>query len=364
MSEHGQAGGAFVGADRLEPGDRVPVFALPDSRGKPVTPAANRLSGRPLLLVFEGGGAHDGGAAFGEELRGLRDHVDELESHEAVVLAITQRQPDENRALEQKAAVPFPVLSDPKAELYKACRLEPTTLSGRAVILVLDKNLRVLDVVDGGGATGWPQIAAVLETLAQIQPTTALNGHPPVLVLPRALSAKDCADLIEVWHRPVPVWEGRDYSNEGFDREKGDFKAANKGEGSVVQFVLRDRRVQDYLDARLRRRIIPEIQRAFQTKVSRREDYRIAAYDAAEAGRLGPHRDNATKTTSYRRFTMTVALNGGQFEGGALRFREYHEAGYRVPTGTAIVWSAALLHEVLPVTSGCRYVLATHLYGG
>lgn len=361
MAGHGAI--AFVGADRLEAGDRVPAFALPDSSGKLLTPVANRLSGRPLLLVFEVGRSPDGGAAFGEELGGLHDHAEEAEAHEAVILAITRRQPGENRALEQKAAVPIPVLSDPKAELYKACRLERTRLSGRAVTLVLDKNLRVLDVVHGGGATAWPQIAAALETLAETQPTAPLGGHPPVLVLPRVLSAKDCADLIEVWHRPVPVWEGRDYTNHGFEREKGDFKAANKGEGSVVQFVLRDRQVQDYLDAKLRRRVIPEIQRAFQTKVSQREDYRIAAYDATAGGRLGPHRDNATKKTRYRRFTMSVTLNSEGFEGGGLRFREYHEEGYRVATGTAIVWSAALLHEVLPVTSGCRFILGTHLFG-
>ncbi len=364
MARHHQAAAPFVDAELIEAGDRIPAFALPDSHGRPVTPVANRFSGRPLLLVFEGGGSQNA-AAFGAELAALRDHQDELQASDAVVMAITRRPPDDIRAMEQGQALPFPVLSDPEAKLYASCRLEPAVSRETSVTLALDHNLRVVDVFDGGMAAAWTRIAAALEALEDAEEFAALGQHAPVLVLPRVLSPQDCADLIEVWHRPVPVWEGHDYTNQGFDRETGDFKAANKGdEGSVVQFVLRDRRVQDYLDAKLRRRVIPEIQKAFQTKVSKREEFRIAAYDAAEGGRLGPHRDNAVKTTRHRRFTVAVALNAGDFEGGGLRFREYSEEGYLLPTGTAIVWSAALLHEVLPVTAGCRYVLATHLYGG
>jgi peroxiredoxin/predicted 2-oxoglutarate/Fe(II)-dependent dioxygenase YbiX len=363
VARHRRQTKPFVDSALIEVGDRIPAFALADSRGKPVTPVSNRLSGRPLLLVFEGNRSKDA-AAFGAELAALREHQDELQAHDTVVMAITRRPPDDNRALEESQALPFPILSDPEARLYSSCRLEPAAARETAVILALDPNLRVVDVVDGGVAAAWARIAAALATLEEPEAPATLGHHAPVLVLPRVLSADDCANLIEVWHRPAPVWEGHDYTNQGFDREKGDFKAANKGEGSVVQFVVRDRQVQDYLDAKLRRRVIPEIQKAFQTKVSRREDFRIAAYDAAEGGRLGPHRDNAIKTTRHRRFTVAVTLNAGGFEGGGLRFREYSEEGYLVPTGTAIVWSAALLHEVLPVTAGCRYVLATHLFGG
>lgn len=109
---------------------------------------------------------------------------------------------------------------------------------------------------------------------------------------------------------------------------------------------------------------MPQIAKTFQTRVSRREDYRIACYDAAQDGWLGPHRDNPTKQTRHRRFTLAVTLNAEEFEGGALRFREYSARGYRVPTGSAIVWSCALLHEVTPVTAGRRFILGTHLFGG
>ena len=37
--------------------------------------------------------------------------------------------------------------------------------------------------------------------------------------------------------------------------------------------------LERYLDTKLQRRVMPEVFKAFQTKVSRREDYRIACYD-------------------------------------------------------------------------------------
>ena len=43
--------------------------------------------------------------------------------------------------------------------------------------------------------------------------------------------------------------------------------------------------------------------------------------------------------------------------------REYGEQRYRVPTGTALVFSSSQLHEAMAVTSGRRFVLLSHLFG-
>ena len=59
-----------------------------------------------------------------------------------------------------------------------------------------------------------------------------------------------------------------------------------------------------------------------------------------------------------------MVLNAGEYEGGQLRFREYGEQLYEVETGSAIIWSASLLHEVLRVTKGRRFMLGTHMSGG
>lgn len=44
---------AFTGADRLEAGDRIPPFALPDEHGAAISPLDDFRAGRPLVLVFE-----------------------------------------------------------------------------------------------------------------------------------------------------------------------------------------------------------------------------------------------------------------------------------------------------------------------
>lgn len=365
MASHGQAGGAFADAGRFEPGDRIPPFTLPDSEGRPVNPASDHLSGRPLLLVFECAGQR--GPGFDTELAALRDRSDDVAAAGALILAITRRSAGANRALAEELNLPFPLLSDAQSpagkSVYAACGLDPAAVGHAAVTLLLDGNLRAVGLFDGGGAARWPAIAAALAAAAAPEPEAPLGVQAPVLVLPRVLSAEDCARIIQVWHRPVRQWEAEGHETSGFHEAKGDFKVLNKDYGTVVQMVVRDAAVQRYLDAKLQRRVMPEIFKAFQTKVSRREDYRIACYDAARSGSLGAHRDNPTPQTRHRRFTMTVALNGGAFEGGALRFAEYSRRGYRVPTGTAIVWSCSLLHEVLPVTSGRRFILGTHLFG-
>ena len=73
---------------------------------------------------------------------------------------------------------------------------------------------------------------------------------------------------------------------------------------------------------------------------------------------FGAHRDNGAPTTADRAFAVSLNLND-DFEGGELVFPEY--AGVRVspPAGGAAVFSCSLLHQVLPVTRGRRFVLTT-----
>jgi predicted 2-oxoglutarate/Fe(II)-dependent dioxygenase YbiX len=130
-----------------------------------------------------------------------------------------------------------------------------------------------------------------------------------------------------------------------------------------VQYVLRDPALSRELDREMLRRVVPEMDKAFGYRPARREDYRIACYDAAEGGSLPAHRDNPTENTRHRRFTVSVNLNNHEFEGGELAFREYSDHLYDVEAGTAIVWSCSLLHEVMPVTAGRRFILGAHLFG-
>jgi predicted 2-oxoglutarate/Fe(II)-dependent dioxygenase YbiX len=163
----------------------------------------------------------------------------------------------------------------------------------------------------------------------------------------------------------VPEYATDGFANAGTRKEVGDFKVVHNGiYGKAVEYIVQDDALQRFIDGRLRRRLSPEIKKAFQMTGLKREGYRIAGYEARAGGFLNPHRDNSTPANAHRRFTMTVNLNAGEYEGGELRFREYGKQLYAVERGTAVVWSASLLHEVLPVTKGRRLVLGVHMYAG
>ncbi len=346
----------------LESGDRAPPFVLLDQSGARATPLDDEIAGKPVLLVFRTG---DAGAAYSEELAGFRERHDEFAALEATVFAITRDSVAANSRLHDAQDLPFKVLSDGPGEVFKVYGLASGAESGAAITIVLDPNLHVIEVLTPGLQGG--HVAAALRGLNRVageRPPGRLGAHPPVLVVPRALGEEDCASLIEAWHRPVTVWGTDGLTCEGYELEKGDFKVRNESYGRVEQLVVRDPKILANLDAKLGRRVMPEIGKAFQTKVAKREDYRVARYDAAEGGCLPPHRDNPLPETRHRRFTLSVTLNAGAFEGGGLRFREYGEQEYLVETGTAILWSCSLLHEVLPITAGQRFILGTHLFGG
>jgi peroxiredoxin/predicted 2-oxoglutarate/Fe(II)-dependent dioxygenase YbiX len=346
---------------RLKAGDHAAPFALPDHTGAKITPVDDQTAGRPMLLVFLSGDAPE---RWVEDLAGFCDAQDEIAALGGLVFGITPCPIQVNGEIHDAHSLKFPLLSDPKGEVFGAYGIDPKSVRRLVTTLLLDRNFRIqrLIVPDPRQSRGATALAALKAAVAGEQPIT-LGGHPPVLVIPRVLAPEDCARLIEIWHRPVKVWSTDGLVSDGHDEEKGDFKVRNDSYGKVMQFVVRDPAVQTMLDSKIGHRIGRELRKAFQTTVSQREDYRIACYDSAESGSLPAHRDNPTPKTKHRRFTLTVALNGGEYHGGELCFREYGPQRYSVETGTAIIWSAALLHEVSEVTAGRRFILGTHLYG-
>ena len=69
---------------------------------------------------------------------------------------------------------------------------------------------------------------------------------------------------------------------------------------------IEDAQVQAQLRARIQRRLVPEIQKAFQFRATRIERYIVACYDSAEGGHFRAHRDNTTAGTAHRRFAVTI----------------------------------------------------------
>jgi predicted 2-oxoglutarate/Fe(II)-dependent dioxygenase YbiX len=114
--------------------------------------------------------------------------------------------------------------------------------------------------------------------------------------------------------------------------------------------------------ARINRRVVPEVRRAFQFNPTRIERYLVSCYEGELSGFFRAHRDNTTKGTAHRMFACTINLNEGEYQGGDLCFPEFGTKTYRAPTGGVVVFSCSLLHEALPVTKGRRYAFLPFLY--
>jgi hypothetical protein len=181
----------------------------------------------------------------------------------------------------------------------------------------------------------------------------------PVLYISRVFDAAFCRELIETYETMGNVESG---VMRGGVPDSGknfiDYDTKIRSDHLVKAPALMNR-----VARHLQVRVMPEIQKAFQFRITRFPGLKIVCYKADEDGFFRPHRDDTSARSSYRRFALTVNLNTGEYEGGHLRFPEYGPHLYRPAAGDAIVFSCSLVHEVIPVSAGNRFALITFFYG-
>ncbi len=219
--------------------------------------------------------------------------------------------------------------------------------------LLLDPMLRVF------ARAPIDETAAIFDEISRLPALADHAGTPlnaPVLIVPRVFEPQICQRLIAAYEAdggsPSGVMRDVDGTTVGV---MDDFKRRR-------DVTIADEGFRKELLVRLRRRLLPEIQRVFQFEATRLERYIVACYDAADGGYFRPHRDNETLATAHRRFAVSINLNAQDFEGGDLRFPEFGGRTYRPPTGGAVVFSCTLQHEATPVTRGRRYAFLPFLY--
>jgi len=228
----------------------------------------------------------------------------------------------------------------------------------RPVTLILDERLRVLaNLPFLDPARHAAQVYAVFDALAPQALPKRAEVQAPILIIPNVFEDAFCRRLIA-------GYEAHGGTDSGYMRER-DGKTVlvlDHSHKRRSDWIIEDEALTAELRARILRRVVPEIRKAYQFQVTRMERYLVACYDGAEGGHFNAHRDNTTKGTAHRRFAVSINLNAEDYDGGDLIFAEYGTQRHRPPTGGACVFSCSLLHEATQVTRGRRYAFLPFLY--
>lgn len=341
----------------LQPGDPVPSFF---ARGL-ANPnyAFDSVAGLHVVLSFIGSTQWPGTTAF---LNDLYHTPGPFDDRFACAFVVSADPEDEAGGRLQERYPGVRVFWDMDGALRRVFGLSAQTgdagFPATPCSLVLDPGLRLRRIIPlTDPQTHFQTLCSVLDSLRPEAPDMLASA--PVLTIPHVIEPELCREFIAYAQRTG--LEDSGYMKT--DPETGKTQlVVNYGHKRRSDCTIEDEHLRKMLQDRIKRRIVPQIERAFQFKVTRMERYLIAAYDAQAGGHFRPHKDNTTLGTAHRRFAVTINLNPDEYEGGDLRFPEFGPRTYRAPMGGAIVFSCSLLHEATPMISGTRYCILPFLY--
>jgi predicted 2-oxoglutarate/Fe(II)-dependent dioxygenase YbiX len=342
----------------LLPGDPAPWFTA-DCTSNPRY-AFSSTAGRYILLCFLGtAGDADGAAAIGA----IHTHRRLFDDVRLSCFGVSLDPTDRDGARLRESMPGLRHFWDFDAAISRAYGAVPigATPSSQMMLrrfwLVLDPMLRVLRLVPfRRGGTEQQELFAFLAALPQPGILDGMRVPAPILLLPNVFEPEFCRHLIA-------QYESHGGEESGFMQESG-------GKTVLVTDPAHKRRRDHFIEsetlcraiqARITRRIVPQVAKAFQFHVTRMERYLVGCYAAEDRGHFRAHRDNTTHGTAHRRFAVSINLNDG-FEGGEIGFPEFGPQRFKPGPGSAVVFSCSLLHAVSPVTSGRRYAFLPFLY--
>jgi predicted 2-oxoglutarate/Fe(II)-dependent dioxygenase YbiX/peroxiredoxin len=344
----------------LEPGDPAPWFHQRSTAAS--DHAFDMSAGRYIVLCFFGSMRNALGAAAIKRVIENRNYFDDIR---ACFFGVSHDPRDEieGRVRQHLPGVRFfwdadGIVSRLYGALPKDVSADNTSyLAYRQYWLILDPTLRVRHVIpfalDGSDADN------LFEYLAQLPPPSCFAGvelQAPILYLPAVFELDFCDQLLAYYRSNG----GREF---GMMREVG---------GKTVEFknhafkrrkdcIVHDPALISQIDARIQRRIVPEILKVYSFNATRTERHVVGCYAAEDGGHFRAHRDNTTLGTAHRRFAVSINLNS-DFDGGELSFPEYGPREFKPPLGGAIIFPCLLLHAVSRVTRGSRYAFLPFLF--
>ena len=331
------------------PGEPAPDFRAHTQDGQPIT--KDSLAGRFTVLCFFGSTSVPQMAAMVAEIAGRQD-VFNAEDCQFVGISIDPDDANSNQLPEPSAGVRY--VWDTSHELSTAFGAVNSpddegdagqdAVSFQPLTILLDQSLRVVSAHKIDDPPNHPAaLIRFVSTLPAIGPARPAMPQAPVLVVPMVLEMDMCRRLMahfdEEGGKPSGIFE-----DDGAETSL----TLDPTRKQRLDAIVTDDNLRNMVHARIQRRLLPEIKKAFQFDVTRMERSVVARYEAGDF--FKPHRDNAARATAHRQFAITIPLNAEAFSGGLLRFPEFGPTVYPIPTGCALVHSCGLLHETTPVT--------------
>ena len=224
----------------------------------------------------------------------------------------------------------------------------------RPTVFLIDRQFRIAAraPIEATGA-----VLDQLEAARREEASAAAASFPPVLIAPRIFEPDFCTALLD--HFSAQTAEPSGFAIDIDGRTVTHIAAHLKRREDVT---LADPALLDGVMARLERRLLPLIERAYAWRPTEIERFLICRYSDGNQGFFSAHRDNVTAGTAHRKFAVSINLNAGDYAGGDIRFPEFSRQTFRPPTGGAAVFACGLLHEVTPVTAGERFTFVPFLY--
>jgi peroxiredoxin/predicted 2-oxoglutarate/Fe(II)-dependent dioxygenase YbiX len=343
----------------LGPGDPAPMFHQRCTSNPRF--AFDTVGGRYIVLCLYGTAADPVGAAMAQTMKDNRALFDD---EKVCAFGVSIDPGDESGKRVEEILPGIRYFWDFDGLIGKLYGMLPTdaalgqgSVPLRRLWLVLDPTMRVLAAFPAlEGSRHNEDVINFVRMLPAVGLHAGVELQAPILLLPNVFPADFCRHLIG-------LYEQHGGEESGFMREVN---------GKTVQmhdhrhkrrkdFIIEDPDLIQKTRAMIRRRIVPEIQKVHQFKVTRMERYIVSCYAAEDGGHFRAHRDNTTAGTAHRRFAVSINLNS-EFEGGRVSFPEYGPRDFKPPVGGAVVFSCSLLHAVSAVTKGRRFAFLPFLY--
>lgn len=333
----------------LDIGDIAPRFTLPRADGGgDFDSQTDTIAGKPMALAI----GRDSDTA---PVRDVLAQAETLAALGALGVAMVRNRPFSGDVGGNAAMAGAVIDEAGQASQFFAGGTGPATV-------VIGRNGHVIALLRDAPETQIARAIKLIQAMAADAAPSLAQRQAPVLFVPDVFTLEDCKRLITVYNL-----DGNEFVEPGHGAQKrtSDYKMRipEYGRKDRIDHWVMNAKTQALINDRLQRRLFPEIQKAFNYRITRHESYRIGCYEGERGGELHGHRDNVQPNVAHRRFACSINLNAENFAGGELAFPEFGGQRFSPRTGEAAVFSSSLLHEPLHVTKGRRLVLLAFLFG-